>query len=111
MINTGRGEELLEAHSDLFETLRSRRQDNVEEIVRATYFKAACMARRRTEFHKISKGQSPLRFFFYSGRPCRISRQAALVMNTEPGRRGSRKEPSSRTATPPASWAIKDPAA
>ena len=41
MINTGRGEELLEAHSDLFETLRSRRQDNVEEIVRATYFKAA----------------------------------------------------------------------
>ena len=35
MINTGRGEELLEAHSDLFETLRSRRQDNVEEIVRA----------------------------------------------------------------------------
>ena len=30
MINTGRGEELLEAHSDLFETLRSRRQDNVE---------------------------------------------------------------------------------
>ena len=40
-IITGRGEELLEAHSDLFETLRSRRQDNVEEIVRATYFKAA----------------------------------------------------------------------
>ena len=111
MINTGRGEELLEAHSDLFETLRSRRQDNVEEIVRAIS-KRPCMARRRTEFHKkISKGFGPLRFFSYSGRPCRISRQAALVMNTEPGRRGSRKEPSSRTATPPASWAIKDPAA
>ena len=64
------------------------------------------------KFHqKIVQWAFGLEIFSYSGRPCRISRQAALVMNTEPGRRGSRKEPSSRTATPPASWAIKDPAA
>lgn len=38
MIESGRGDELVAAHSQLFETLKSRRSDDVESIVRATYF-------------------------------------------------------------------------
>ena len=38
MIGTGRGEELVEAHSQLYQTLRSRELEDVEDIVRATYF-------------------------------------------------------------------------
>jgi DNA-binding FadR family transcriptional regulator len=39
MINSGRGDELVAAHSELYEILKSRDLNNVEEIVRATYFK------------------------------------------------------------------------
>lgn len=38
MINSGRSEELFEAHSRLYETLRSGNLDNVREIVRESYF-------------------------------------------------------------------------
>ena len=38
MINTGRGEELVAAHDQLYQTLRSRKLEDVEDIVRATYF-------------------------------------------------------------------------
>lgn len=38
MINSGRSEELFEAHSRLYETLRSGNPDNVREIVRESYF-------------------------------------------------------------------------
>ena len=38
MINTGRGDELVAAHSKLFETLRVHESEDVEEIIRATYF-------------------------------------------------------------------------
>lgn len=38
MINSGRSEELFEAHSRLYETLRSGDLNNVREIVRESYF-------------------------------------------------------------------------
>lgn len=38
MINSGRSEELFEAHSRLYETLKSRDLNNVREIVRESYF-------------------------------------------------------------------------
>ena len=38
MINSGRGDELVAAHSQLYETLKNRKLDDVEDIVRATYF-------------------------------------------------------------------------
>ncbi len=38
MINTGRGEELVAAHDQLYQTLRGRELEDVEDIVRATYF-------------------------------------------------------------------------
>lgn len=41
MLNTGRGEELIAAHRCLLETLQSRRLENVEELVRTTYFEDA----------------------------------------------------------------------
>ena len=41
MLNTGRGEELIAAHRRLLETLQSRRLENVEELVRTTYFEDA----------------------------------------------------------------------
>lgn len=41
MLNTGRGEELIAAHRRLLETLQSRRLENVEELVRTTYFEEA----------------------------------------------------------------------
>ena len=41
MLNTGRGEELIAAHRHLLETLQSRRLENVEELVRTTYFEEA----------------------------------------------------------------------
>lgn len=36
-----RGEELIAAHRRLLETLQSRRLENVEELVRTTYFEEA----------------------------------------------------------------------
>ena len=38
MINSGRSEELFQAHNRLYETLKSGRLDNVREIVRESYF-------------------------------------------------------------------------
>lgn len=38
MINSGRSQELFEAHSRLYDTLRSGNLDNVREIVRESYF-------------------------------------------------------------------------
>lgn len=38
MINSGRGDELVAAHSRLYETLKSSKLEQVEDIVRATYF-------------------------------------------------------------------------
>ncbi len=41
MIESGRGDELVAAHSQIFEMLKNRRADDVETIVRATYFEDA----------------------------------------------------------------------
>ena len=41
MIESGRGDELVAAHSQIFEMLKDRRADDVETIVRATYFEDA----------------------------------------------------------------------
>jgi hypothetical protein len=38
MINSGRSDELVAAHSQLYETLKSHDLNNVEEIVRVSYF-------------------------------------------------------------------------
>lgn len=38
MLNSGRGDELVAAHSRLYETLKSSELEQVEDIVRATYF-------------------------------------------------------------------------
>ena len=38
MINSGRGEELLAAHSRLYETLKNRSLNNLQETVRDSYF-------------------------------------------------------------------------
>lgn len=38
MINTGRGEELVAAHDQLYQRCSSRKLEDVEDIVRATYF-------------------------------------------------------------------------
>ncbi len=41
MIESGRGDKLVAAHSQIFEMLKDRRADDVEAIVRATYFEDA----------------------------------------------------------------------